>query len=94
MRTDATANSTGPKAARGAKLTAPLIAVEPVESVKRRKRAKAEVLAPTPAPIALPFPVGPIAASKHSSRPTSAVRASGCAGGGEKKGLFTVKNPY
>jgi hypothetical protein len=66
MTTRTNTNPTSLKTGRAAKITAPLITVAPAKPGIRRKRAKAEVLAPTPAPIALPLPVGPTAASKQA----------------------------
>ena len=63
MKTDTNANSTGLRAKRAAKISAPLIAVEPVKTVTRRRRVKAEDVA---APITLPMPVEPIAVSKQA----------------------------
>jgi hypothetical protein len=66
MKTDASTNSKGLKTGRAAKITAPLIAVEPVKTVTQRRRRKAEVATQTPASIALPLPVEPVAASKQA----------------------------
>ena len=66
MTTKTIANPTSLKTGRAAKITAPLIAVEPVKTLTRRRRAKAEVAAGTPAPIALPLPVSPVAVSKQA----------------------------
>jgi len=66
MKAVTIANSTGLKTGRAAKITAPLIAVEPVKTLTRRRGAKAEVMASPPAAIALPSPVQPVAASKQA----------------------------
>ncbi len=66
MTTKTNTNPTSLKAGRAAKITSPLIAVAPVKTGIRRTRAKAEVAAGTPAPIALPLPVSPVAVSKQA----------------------------
>jgi hypothetical protein len=66
MLTKTNTNPTSLKAGRAAKITAPLMAVAPVKPGIRRRRAKAEVVATPAAPIALPLPVAPVAASKQA----------------------------
>ena len=63
MTTKTNTNPTGLKAGRAAKIAAPLIAVAPAKPGIRRRRVKAEDVV---APIALPLPVEPVAASKQA----------------------------